>query len=59
MTCDEECELWIQDIGDLEGSGGNKSERLELIKLNDMQLLNRLEWDRYAVVSLTLDYARN
>ena len=45
MTCDEECELWFQDIGDLEGSGGNESDSKELIKLDKWKLVH-LEWDR-------------
>lgn len=46
MTCDDECELWFQDIGDLEGSGGKDSEIKELITLKEKQKLVRLEWDR-------------
>jgi len=46
MTCDEECELWIQDIGDLQDSLGNEPENKMLITLRDKRKLARLEWER-------------
>ena len=46
MTCDEECELWIQDIGDLEDSRGIESESKMLISLRDKKKLARLDWER-------------
>lgn len=51
MTCDQKCELWIQELSDLDESDGNQydltKESNPLIKLNDehMRLLP-LEWDR-------------
>ena len=46
MTCDEECELWIQDVGDLQDSRGIESESKILISLRDKRKLARLEWER-------------
>ena len=46
MTCDEECELWIQDIDDLQDSSGIESESKMLISLRDKKKLARLEWER-------------
>ena len=46
MTCDEECELWIQDIGDPQDSRGDKPESEMLITLRREQKLAPLEWER-------------
>ena len=54
MTCDYKCELWIYGIDDLESLEDKESkpntEPELLIKLNDRNKLERLEWDRYTVV---------
>ena len=46
MTCDDECELWIQDIGDLQDSRGDKPESKMLITLRRKQNLAPLERER-------------
>ena len=52
MTCNKECELWIQRVEDLEGSVATQSESKMLIKLDDKEDLQRLEWDRYTYIVL-------